>query len=287
MEMQSHTPESVSIRPRDRAHQVNASLARDWFDNHPFKTAWFNAMSITFPLGEKFFIDSVRHFAGRIDDPKLLEEIGSFCGQEGFHRREHDRYNQALCRLRGYDLDYLEHRLERNIARANKFLGPLERLAATAALEHITAIMAESALSPNSPMMQSGDPDMQALWDWHAAEEMEHKAVAFDVYRAMGGSEKLRKRALRQATLFLFTDIMAGVIHMLRRDGKLWRFGLWRDGWNFLFAGDGILRRIWPAYREYFRDGFHPWQRDTRSLLDGWAMEQGQQQQVVGPEATA
>ncbi|MDH4041166.1 MAG: metal-dependent hydrolase [Gammaproteobacteria bacterium] len=276
MQSQSHTPEYVSILPRDRTHDIGASLARDWFDNHPFKTAWFNAMSITFPLGEKFFIDSVRHYAGRITDPKLQAEIRGFCGQEGFHRREHDRYNQALCRLRGYDRDYLEGRLERNIARAKKFLSPIEQLAVTAALEHITAIMAESALSPDSPMMGSVDPAMQDLWDWHAAEEMEHKAVAFDVYRAAGGTEKMRMRALRRATWFLFVDIMGGVIHMLRRDGKLWRPSVWRDGWKFLFDRGGILRRVWPAYRAYFREGYHPWQRDTRQLLDQWKQGQGE-----------
>jgi hypothetical protein len=274
MKTQSHTPDSVSIRPRDRIHDVSDSLGRDWFDKHPFKTAWFNSLSITFPLGEKFFIDSVRHYAGEIDDPKLQAEIRGFCGQEGFHRREHERYNQTLCRLRGYDLDYLEGMLERNIARAKKFLGPLEQLAVTAALEHITAIMAETALSQDAPMFEFGDPAMQALWDWHAAEEMEHKSVAFDVYRAVGGNEKLRKRALRQATWFLLVDVMTGLIHMLRRDGNLWRPALWRDGWKFLLGRAGIFRRIWPAYREYFQIGFHPWLRDTRPLLEEW--EQGQ-----------
>jgi predicted metal-dependent hydrolase len=276
MKPQSYTPDYVSIQPRDRAHEISDSLARDWFDNHPFKTAWFNAMSITFPLGEKFFIDSVRHYAPRIEDPKLQAEIRGFCGQEGFHRREHDRYNRTLCRLRGYDLDYLEGRLERNIARAKKLLSPLEQLAVTAALEHITAIMAEASLNPQAPLLQSGDPAMQALWDWHAAEEMEHKAVAFDVYRAVGGSEKLRRRALRRASFFLFIDILGGLVHMLRRDGKLWRPAIWRDGWNFLLGEHGFLRRIWIPYREYFRDGFHPWQRDTRRLLEQWKLGQAE-----------
>ncbi len=277
MNQQSHTPENVAIQPRDREHSIAESLGRDWFDNHPFKTAWFNAMSITFPLGEKFFIDSVRHYAGQTEDPKLQAESRGFCGQEGFHRREHYRYNQTLCRLRGYDFEYLEGRLEKNIARAKKLLSPLEQLASTAALEHITAIMAELALSPGAPMVDAADPAMQALWDWHAAEEMEHKSVAFDVYRAVGGNEKLRKRALRQATFFLFVDVFGGLVHMLRRDRKLWKSGVWIDGWKFLFAKkDGILRQVWPAYKEYYRDGFHPWQRDTHQLLDHWKEAQGE-----------
>ena len=112
---------------------------------------------------------------------------------------------------------------------------------------------------------------MLALWQWHAAEEMEHKSVAFDVYRAMGGTEKMRKRAMRQSTLFLMIDVMAGLVHMLRRDGQLWNLRLWGQGWKFLFGRNaGILRSVWPAYKEYYKDGFHPWDRDTRPLLASW-----------------
>lgn len=272
----SHTPIDVPILPRNREHDIALSLGRDWFDNHSFKTAWFNAMSITFPLGEKFFIDSVRYFADRIDDLKLNEDIRGFCGQEGFHRREHQRYNESLCQQRGYDLQVMEGRLEKNIQRGNKFLSPLERLAATAALEHITAIMAESALSDDDPMIGQADSAMQKLWQWHAAEEMEHKSVAFDVYRAVGGTEKMRKRAMRQATVFLMVDVMMGLVHMLRKDKKMWSVSLWYQGWKFLFFKGGILRRVWPAYKEYYRDGFHPWDRDTRQLLQSWNLNEAE-----------
>jgi len=274
MSYASRTPADVPVIPRNRQYDIACSLKGDWFDGHPFKTAWFNAMSITFPLGEKFFIDSVRHFSGEIDDPKLIDDIRGFCGQEGFHRREHERYNQALCHLRGYDLAYLTERLQKNIELGNKYMSPLEQLAATAAFEHITAIMAESALAEDNPMVNRVDGAMRELWDWHAAEEMEHKAVAFDVYRAVGGSEKMRKSAMRKATLFLLMDVMVGLLHMLRRDGKLWNLRLWGQGWAFLFFKGGILRRVWPAYREYFKEGFHPWQRDTRPLLSAWKHKQ-------------
>jgi predicted metal-dependent hydrolase len=274
MKKQSNTPAHITIEPRNRHHEISDALSKDWFDNHPFKTAWFNSMSITFPLGEKFFIDSVRHFVDQIEDSKLQEEIKGFCGQEGFHRREHDLYNKTLCNLRGYDLNYLEGRLAKNIELSKEHYPPIQHLAFTAALEHITAIMAESALADNDPMMTEADPAMKALWDWHAAEEMEHKAVAFDVYRAAGGTEKMRKRALRQATFFLSFDIIVGITHMLRTDKKMWRLRLWVDGWKFLFYKGGILRRLWPAYKAYLQDDFHPWQRDTEKLLNDWKSSQ-------------
>ena len=282
MKQQSHTPDNIQIQPRNREHAIAECLGRDWFDNHPFKTAWFNAMSMTFPLGEKFFIDSVREYQDWIEDPKLQAEIRNFCGQEGFHRREHERYNRELCKRRGYDYDYLEARLQKNIDASKKMFSPMEQLASTAAFEHMTAIMAESALSDDSPMMGAAvEPAMRELWDWHAAEEMEHKAVAFDVYRAMGGEEKMRKKALRLATVFLALDVMVGVVHMLKHDGRLWDLKVWTDGWRFLFARGGILRRLWPAYRSYFKDGFHPWQRDTSDLLAHW--QQGDAEAVSAP----
>jgi predicted metal-dependent hydrolase len=266
----SLTPDDVPVTPRNRQYSIESALGKDWFDGHAFKTAWFNSMSMTFPLGEKFFIDSVRHFSDQIEDPKLLEDVRGFCGQEGFHRREHQRYNETLCAQRGYDLAYLDGRMEKNIALGNKFMSPLERLASTAAFEHITAILAESVLAQDNPMIDTNEPEMQALWQWHAAEEMEHKSVAFDVYRAVGGTEKLRKRAMWQSTFFLLLDISIGLIHMLRRDKKMWSLRLWGQGWKFLFFKGGLFRRVWPAYKEYYQDGFHPWHRDTRPLLQTW-----------------
>ncbi|MBB6522600.1 metal-dependent hydrolase [Pseudoteredinibacter isoporae] len=274
MSQQSHTPEHVDIQPRNREHEIADRLSRDWYGDHPFKTAWFNAMSITFPLGEKFFIDSVRHFANNIDDPKLKQEIRGFCGQENVHRREHERYNESLCSQRGYDLEYMENRLKKKLALTDKMYTPLERLSMTAALEHITAIMAEWALDPESSMAQEADPLMRELWDWHAVEEMEHKAVAFDVFRAVGGDEKMRKKALKRSTFFLLLDIFVHLVHMLKRNGQLWNLKIWWQGMGFLFGKQGILRLIYPMWKEYYQDGFHPWDRDTQEQLHRWEAAQ-------------
>ncbi len=113
MSVQSSTPLDVAIHRRDRKHDLAASLSREWMNNNVFATAWFNAMSITFPLGEQFFIESVRHFRDDISDPKLKQEVMNFFSQEGVHRREHQRYNELLCEQRGYDLNALERTARR------------------------------------------------------------------------------------------------------------------------------------------------------------------------------
>ena len=77
---QSGTPGDVQIKPRNRSHDISAALRGEWLDNNAFLTAFFNGMSIAFPVGEKFFIDSVRHYADQITDPVLKEQIKGFCG---------------------------------------------------------------------------------------------------------------------------------------------------------------------------------------------------------------
>lgn len=274
VESQSHTPVDVEIKPRNRKHDIAEALKGDWYDSNVFKTAWFNSMSITFPLGEKFFIDSVRYYADQVTDPKLIKEIKGFCGQENVHRREHELYNKTLCDARGYDLDYLEGRIAKNIKKGNEIFGPMELLASTAAAEHITAIMAEWALDKDSTMSTETDPVMRDLWHWHAAEEMEHKSVACDVYRVVGGTEKMRIRALRRTSIFLLIDIFGGMFHMLRRDKQFWKLSTWTDGYKFLFGKKGVIRLIWPAYKDYNREGFHPWDRNTKNVLEQWVSEQ-------------
>ncbi|MFT4825471.1 MAG: putative metal-dependent hydrolase [Halioglobus sp.] len=269
---QATTPAGVQIKPRNRSHDIAQALHGEWLDNDAFLTAAFNGMSITFPAGEKFFIDSVRHFSNDITDPVLKEHIRGFCGQEGFHRREHQRYNEALCSARGYDLEKLEAKMTKRLAWAQKNLSPLENLAITVAIEHFTAVLAELLLGPNS-VMKKADPTMRELWRWHAAEEMEHKSVAFDVYRAVGGSESLRIAVMKRASFFIGLELMRALIYILRKDGKLLNIKLWRRGLAGLFGKHGAFSGGMLPYKEFYAKGFHPWQQDTQQLLVDWAAE--------------
>jgi len=272
-ENQSYTPDQVAIRPRNRQHDLADALTRDWMRNDVFATAWFNAMSITFPLGEQFFINSVRHYRDRITDPKLKEEMQQFFSQEAVHLREHKRYNQLLCEQRGYDLETLEGPLRRRMGWVKKNVPAREQLAGTAAVEHLTAVLAEKALGDHG-LFTDADPAMVALWQWHAVEEMEHKAVAFDVNRAIGGSEKMRRAAMRRSTLLLTWDILHGVRHMLKCDGKLWSPKVWLSGLRFLVGKQGLLRGTWAPYKAFFREDFHPWQEDSSELIAQWQLQQ-------------
>ncbi len=274
MTQQSHTPTAVCIKPRNREFEISDALSRDWYDNNAFITAWHNALSITFPEGEKFFIDSVRHYADEITDEKLKAEIRAFCGQEGFHRREHEQYNRILCEQRGYDLNLLEGRVKRRIKETREQQTPITQLAITVGLEHITAVMAEFHLGVNSPARGKAEPVMEQLWQWHGAEELEHKSVAFDVYRAVGGSEELRIRILKRVTFLILWRTLTGMLHMFRKDGNLLSIAVWRQGYDFLWGKQGLFKFIAPNYKEFFRPDFHPWQNDSLTVLDEWQQSQ-------------
>lgn len=269
---QSNSPDGLEFSPRRKSFDMEAALATDWHGGNAFRTAWFNAMSMLFPLGEKFFIDSVRHFAGDIDDPQLLAEISAFQAQEATHRRAHQNYNEMLCELRGYDLERIERDERARIDWAYRELTARRRLAGTTASEHLTAILANEMLT-NSSNMAGADPRIASLWLWHGIEETEHKAVAFDVHVAVGGTIRERRHALILNTFFFLKDTLRNLCIMLQKDGHLWSIRVWASGFKFLFVSPGILRRVRKPWLRFMRKDFHPWQHDNRHLIVEWEQQ--------------
>lgn len=270
---QSHSPDDLEFGPRRKSFEIESALARDWYAGSAFKTAWFNAMSLLFPLGEKFFIDSVAHFQDQVDDPRLLDEIASFRAQEATHRVQHQRYNEMLCELRGYDLARFEKDERERMDWAYRELSARRRLAGTTASEHLTAIMAHDMLS-RAYLEGDADPAIAELWLWHGIEETEHKAVAFDVYLAVGGTVGERRQALIMNTFFFFKDTFRNLCIMLQHQGKLWSLREWLTGAWFLFGKPGIIRCCFVPWLKYFGKNFHPWQNDNRHLVAAWEERQ-------------
>ena len=96
----SRMPEVTSLGARNVKFELSEQLSKDWLDNDPFKTAFFNVLSMRFPPGKRLFIDSVRQYQDEVKDPKLKEEMIRFFDQEGMHSRKHRKYNQMLCDLK-------------------------------------------------------------------------------------------------------------------------------------------------------------------------------------------
>jgi predicted metal-dependent hydrolase len=250
---------------------LDTPLPRHWCGGDAFRTAWFNALSMSFPVGEQFFIDAVR--AGVATLPPEQRDafepaIKAFVGQEATHRRIHTLFNQHLAR------QGLVNRWEvRALRRLKKLEGVDLRIwvGATAATEHFTAILAEHLLSADTSLA-GAEPRLATLWQWHASEETEHRSTAFDLYRAMDGNEEWRLRLFRVVTWNFITDALRQTLNNLWHDGSFWRWRTWVEGWRFLFGRAGIVRALKEPWRRYLRADFHPSQQDER-LATAWLRE--------------
>jgi len=234
-------------------------------------TAFLDGLSVFFPAGERFFVSSVRAHQDCVRDPTLAQQVRAFCGQEGVHSREHARYNAHLA-AQGFPVDELEARVKTLLDGVTRRAPALNQLAVTCALEHFTALMGHMLLG-DSRLLEGADPKMAALWRWHAAEENEHKTVAFDVYRAAGGGYLRRAVVMIGATIIFWTKVYEHQVAMMRADGIDRSWDEWRALGRFLFIDPGGMGRLLRPYLQYFRPSFHPSDIDTEALLDDWKHE--------------
>ena len=254
-------------------------VPRHWHGGRRSVTTFFDNLSLFFPAGERFFIDAVKAHKHLVRDERLLADVARFCAQEGIHAREHDRYNQML-EAQGYPAAELDRRVERILKRVRRTLPKRRWLSVTCALEHFTALMAHEVLA-DERTLDGAHPVMRALWRWHAFEESEHRAVAFDVHRAAAKARPHKfvgTHLERCATMFVTTAMfwMLVIQHqfrMMRVDGTQWSLSEWRDLFVFLFVEPGGMRRMWRGWLSYFRRSFHPLDHDTSELLEAWKVE--------------
>jgi predicted metal-dependent hydrolase len=265
---------AFSILPtrRDLKFNLNPARALSWHEDGLNVAQFLNTMSLFFPVGERFFIDSVRNYREQITDPELKKAVTAFIGQEAMHGREHEEYNEAIA-SHGVPIEAQEKFVAGLLNFVQKIAPESFQLSATVALEHLTAILADGLLSlPN--LMQNADADYKALWQWHALEETEHKAVAFDVYQqVVGTDEKLSAYALRSTTLVAATAIFFAIfipyyLHNIRIKGGLFDLKGWTAMTRLAFGKKGIFRYIAPAWLDWFKRGFHPWDHDNREFLN-------------------
>ena len=236
-----------------------------WYDNDAFRTVLLYALSGGFPEGERFFIDSVRHFQDQIKDPELKAAIRGFIGQEAHHAKSHHALNEFIER-RGYPVS----RIDRDVGRLMNFFrrkfSPERQLAPTVAVEHFTALMAEQFVLLSDELNKM-DPRMAKIWAWHAIEESEHKAVAFDVFKTTVDDEWIRLSQMVFTSFIFVTFSTLDFLRLMRHSGQMTNLRMWARGLNYFWGKPGMFRKMIPAYLDYYRRDFHPWQHDSSVLL--------------------
>ena len=262
------TPADLTIVPRDLRFGRGAAMKRWWLNNDPIATAFYNALSVTFPKGEAYFCESVKAFREGTP-PKLAGEINAFVKQEVIHSREHVAFNRHVVD-QGYDVTLLEQHVDEALA-LTKGRPIIANLAATMALEHFTAMLAHELIA-NPRHLAGGEQQPVALWRWHAAEEIEHKGVAYDTWlHATKDWSRWRRWKVKSIVMLLttqrfFVGRTKGMLELLRQDGltgpKVWAQLFW-----YAFGRPGMARKIAGAWVSYFLPGFHPWVHDDRKLI--------------------
>ncbi|MET1076419.1 MAG: metal-dependent hydrolase [Pseudomonas sp.] len=252
-----------------------AQTPKYWMHGEPFSTHFMNTLSSLFPHGEKFFVDSVRAVRGRISDPQLQKEISAFIGQEAMHSKEHATYNDYAVE-HGIDLQTLENRLALIIRLFKRVMTTKQQLAVTCAHEHFTATMGAQLLAREDVTATIDDPKMYRMWMWHAVEENEHKAVAYDAYQQIGGGYFTRIAMMLVSTLFFTCIVTAFQLRLLRKDGQLFNWRSWKHGLGVLFGWrHGLLTPLLGRYLDYYRPGFHPNDHDSQALERHWKQRLG------------
>jgi uncharacterized protein len=266
---QCHNSPVMPVR-RDLRFDLPAERIGDWNAAGGVHLSQFmNTLSIFFPVGERFFMDSVRHYRERITDPALKKAVTGFIGQEAMHGREHQDYNDmlfaAVPATRG-----MERLVARLLGWMQRWLPARMQLSATIALEHFTAIMAHGLLS-EPRILEGAEPKYAALWHWHALEETEHKSVAFDVWTAVAGRGPRaymdRSLGLLIATVIFWSLFSGFYLGILRREKQLTKWAGWRKLWRILWGEVGFMRKLILPWADYFRPRFHPWDHDNRHFL--------------------
>ena len=241
---------------------------RDWHAKGTAVSAYWDQLSIFFPVGERFFVKSVKHFEDQLTDPKLKAEVRAFCAQEGMHGREHEAYNERLA-AEGIPVAKLERVVKFLLGFCQRFFSPHRQLAVTCALEHFTSLMGEFILA-RPELLEGCDPNMAALWRWHAAEENEHRSVAFDVYQATGGTWFQRCRIMVITSIFFWGLVgLQQLLFMAKRGVLFSPTQHWRV-FEFCFVNPAALSSLIRPYFSYFARDFHPAARGGQELIENW-----------------
>lgn len=227
------------------------------------------ALSSVFPDGEDFFVRSVKHYRDQISDPVLKQQVSGFIGQEVTHGREHRAFNAHLATL-GYPTQIAERLTRRGLEFRTRHVPPIANLATTAALEHVTATLAELVMRDEETREAFGHEAARDLFLWHALEESEHKAVAFDVYRAMGGSERLRIFTMKAVRWGFVLGMAVQVVLSILSDRATYRPGALRKSWRYARRQPLLSRTTWQQLKAYERRGFHPSDVPNDDLVESW-----------------
>lgn len=258
-----------NIEHRSVDFRFPQNIEKHWFARSPFKTQWLNSYTLVIPDGEKFILRSTKRYVDRVDG-ELKTCLLGLLAQEALHSREHEKFYKNL-RHQGYRIQgylrayrYISYRILERIGL--QVFGPKLLLSTAAGLEHINAVIAEIGLTHE--FLAGADPKVRPLFEWHYAEEIEHKAVCHEVLQVVAPSYLLRVAGLFFATMTFVNALVVGTMVLLWQDRQLLNPSSIREAARYFFKEPGFLFQYLDAVRVYLRPRFHPDEHDNYDLAD-------------------
>lgn len=251
--------------------QFTPDIPRHWNAGDPVKSHFANAFSVLLPGYERLFIAAIAGQSKGIANPELRDQAKAFCVQEGQHAAIHRGYNRWLESLGYSSVRSIERVHQWLLGLTQRLLSKKSILALAAGGEHITSFMAHEFLAFPDRWTAEADPRIAALWKWHAAEEIEHKAVCFDVYRERSDKLWVRRMFFLVAIAQTLAFVSWGLVAFLYRDGLLFKRKTWVGIGTLFFGEGGFVTGVLREGARYLKRDFHPWDIQDAELVERWA----------------
>jgi uncharacterized protein len=264
-------PKRITTR-RVEFEYPEGEIPRHYMDGDLVMSHVVTVLSSLFPEGEDFFVRSVRNYRDKIDDPVLKKQVAGFIGQEAIHGREHRTFNRRLGKM-GFPTLVIDRLTAFGLWVLARVLPKKHQLAVTAALEHYTASLAELLLTDEEERAKFKSAEVQSLFTWHALEESEHKAVAFDVYQHVAPGKRghrIRVGVMNVTTVAFIVATVAGTILSLLLDKTTYNPKRFFGSLRKLRHSKWIAKEMRHRIRDYNRRDFHPNDNDNAELTEQW-----------------
>lgn len=264
------------IIARDLKFGIDDSVPSRWSPEQPEFSHVANAFMAALPHLEPYFIQNLREALPLLADKHIAKAARAFIQQEARHAQQHRDWNQVLAR-RFPGFDKLERAIKTRLSQSRKRHSLPFRLAYTSGYEALTYQIACFILEERHVLLQGANPRMIAMLAWHAAEEVEHKSVAFDVFQAVHGGYLLRVLGLGAAFVSSLRDIHAIMFFLMRTDGLL-EDAESRGRLRALRLR--LLTKLVPEFRHYLRPSYHPSQHEDPQIVTAWLAEHDEGQDL-------
>lgn len=249
------------------------SIKKYHIGNNAYKTFYFIAFHLMLPEGERFFIRSAQNFSSKIQNAKQRKQVMEFCGQEGNHSNTIQQYLNML-NFWGYPVERLQNKTRTFLNRVLKKFPKQFQLAFTVGTEHLTTSMVEALYEAGTINDKETCLKIRFFWYYHALEELEHKAVAYDLFSEIyPRSYFLRCLSSLFINCVIFYFIRSFIKEMVKYDirmGRLTKQEFERSKKEVIKSKKGAkfkttFRRLLLSF---YKPGFHPNQNNTDSLLE-------------------